>query len=84
MTQDKLNGSVETLAYAFRDVMIEAVSPLYEKIDGLGRRMDKMEGRMDTLEQSIATTNQNMAAQFAAQSRYISEEIDKKLTRLGK
>ncbi|MCY4209529.1 MAG: hypothetical protein OXE97_00510 [Gammaproteobacteria bacterium] len=105
MTNDKLNGSVETLAYAFRDVIVEAVSPLYKKIDGLGYRIDRIEQemgsmnqrmgsmekdmgsmkqRMDSMEQSIETTNKNMAAQFAAQSKYISEEIDKKLSRLGK
>lgn len=91
MTNDKLNGSVETLAYAFRDVIVEAVSPLYKKIDGLGYRIDRIEQemgsmsqRMGSMEQSIETTNKNMAAQFAAQSKYISEEIDKKLSRLGK
>ena len=98
MTNDKLNGSVETLAYAFRDVFVQALSPLHEKIDGLGDRVDglgdrvgglehemgEMKVRMDALEKGLETTNKNMSAQFAAQAKYISEEIDKKLSRLGK
>ena len=118
MSEDQVNGSVEALANAFRNVIVEAVGPLHEKIDRLERkvddlarrvdalerrmdslehRMDSLENRMDSLEhrmdglerevkvleQNIGVTNQNMSAQFAAQAKYISGEIDKKLSRLA-
>ena len=116
MASDKLDGSVQRLAYAFRDVVLDAVSPLYANMDKLEYRMDrmaqgmdsmdkrmaqrldardkrtdrvaqKMDGitkRMDTSEKSMTALNENVAAQFAAQARFIAEELDEKLAGLGK
>ena len=38
-SKDKLNGSVDALASAFRDVIIDAVSPLSDKIDEVNKNL---------------------------------------------
>ena len=47
--------------------------------------MTAMEGRLneriDRLNDRIDTTNENMSAQFAAQKKFISDEIDKRLNK---
>ena len=45
--------------------------------------MDELEREVKVLDQNIGVTNQNMSAQFSAQAKYISGEIDKKLSRLA-
>jgi len=83
----KLNGSVNVLAEAMRNVfseaVISAVEPLREdmqamenrlngRIDGLETRIDNVKNELET---RIDTTNQNMQAQFAHQEKKIGTMI---------
>lgn len=86
-SKNKLNGSVESLALSLHNVISEAVekgneSMIEEMVAMEGRlneRIDRLDERIDRLDDRIDTTNQNMSDQFAAQARYISEQIDKRL-----
>lgn len=79
----KLNGSVDRLAAALRDVigesneqirdevktdMREMESRLNERIDGLQAEVTGLGGRIDT-------TNQNMQAQLAQHRQDIAEDV---------
>ena len=84
-SKDKLNGSVNQLATAMRDVFGEAMSQVRDDVksdlDGmegrLNKRIDGLETRIDHVEKSIETTNKNMQAQFAQQEKKIAQEIRK-------
>lgn len=86
-SKNKLNGSVESLASALHGVISEAVEKgnesMVEKMiamEGrLNTRMDTVISDVNTLKADLETTNKNMSDQFAAQARYISEQIDKRL-----
>ncbi len=72
----KLNGSVDILAKAMREVFTEAVEgavdPLTTEVKALRTEVGDMEGRLND---RIDTTNENMAAQFAAQEEKIGKLI---------
>ena len=82
---EKLNGSVDLLAQAMRQVFSEAVEvavePVKESVDALRTEMRDMEGRidknMDRMEERLNartdTTNENMQAQFAEQEKKIGQ-----------
>ncbi len=86
MEESKLNGSVNLLAQALRDVFSEAMTSvrngvkadMKEMESGIRSDMNTMEGR---LSDHIDTTNQNMASQFAEQEKKMGKMIDKKLAR---
>ncbi len=73
----KLNGGVDALAKAMRQVFTEALDataqPLKESMDGLRTDMGDLRtdlGDLRTdLSDQIETTNKNMSAQFAEQER---------------
>ena len=73
--KSKLNGSVESLAASLHNVISEAVEKGNESM------MEEIVAMEDRINKRMDTTDQNMSDQFAAQSKYISEEIDKKLSR---
>ena len=76
MSKKKLNGSVNTLATAFRNVVVEAVEPLREDINGLLGEMVAMEERINV---KIDTTNENMAKQFAAIPKLVADKVENKI-----
>ena len=86
MSTKKLNGSVDTLALAMRQVFTEAVEgavePLTEEVKGLrsdmDRRFDEVNKRIDGVEGQIATTNENMAVQFNEQEQKIKKLISER------
>ena len=68
------NGSVDKLAEAFRDVIVEAVAPVREDVKALTDEMGKLEERLDKkIDDQTDQTNQNMQAQFAV----VREDIAK-------
>jgi uncharacterized protein YPO0396 len=87
MPNDKLNGSVERLAVAMRDVFTEAVENAVEPLrsemrdmeDRLNKRIDATNKNMrdmeDRLNKRIDTTNQNTQAQFAHQEAVIGKML---------
>ena len=78
-SKSKLNGSVESLALSLHNVISEAVEVAVEK--GNESMMDEMVAMENRINKRMDTTDQNTSKQFAAQAKYISEEIDKKLSR---
>ena len=78
----KLNGSVDTLARAMRQVFSEAVEgavePLREDMKGARDDMHAMEGRLNA---RIATTNENVQSQLAQHRKGISEDVKGALDR---
>ena len=86
-SKNKLNGSVESLASSLHNVISEAVEKGNESMmeemtamEGrLNTRIDTVISDVNTLKSDLETTNKNMSAQFAAQKKFISEEIDKRL-----
>ncbi|MCY4276291.1 MAG: hypothetical protein OXE81_00400 [Gammaproteobacteria bacterium] len=79
MPKNNLNGSVELLAEAMRDVFSEgveqAVKPLNEKFESLrvefGEIRTELGEMEDRLNKRIDTTNENMQVQFREQERKI-------------
>ena len=75
----ELNGSVDLLAKAMRQVFQEgietATAPIRQNMAEI--RQDMAEMRED-LSQQIHTTNENMQAQFAEQEKKISKIISKR------
>ena len=82
-TKPKLNGSVDLLASAMRQVFSEAVSdavkPIHKDMQGIRKDvqdvrkdMVSMEGRLND---RIDTTNKNVQAQLATQEEKISALI---------
>ena len=95
-SKNKLNGSVESLAASLHDVISEAVEKGNETMMGemaamegrINKRMDSLESNVNTLKlgleetnKSLKTTNDNMIAQFAAQKKFITDEVDKRLNK---
>ena len=93
-SRNKLNGSVESLASSLHDVISEAVKKgnesMMEEMTAMEGRLktdintiksdvETLKSNVGTLKSDLETTNKNMSAQFAAQKKFISEEIDKKL-----
>ena len=76
---EKGNESMIEEMVAMEGRLNKRIDRLDERIDGLDERMDRLDERMDRLDERIDTTNQNMSDQFAAQAKYISEQIDKRL-----
>ncbi len=76
MKNDKLNGSVDVLAQALRQVFTEAVEsavkPLEHKVDDMGKRLESVEN-------GLKTTNENVQAQLAQNRKDISADIKKAL-----
>ena len=72
MSGSKLNGSVDLLAKAMRQVFTEAVQegvqPIKESVDGLKQDVDG-------LKQGLETTNNNVQAQLAQNRKDISEDV---------
>ena len=86
MSTKKLNGSVDTLALAMRQVFTEAVEgavePLATEVKALRTDMRDMEGRLnqriDDVEGQINTTNKNMGIQFTQQEQKIKKLISER------
>jgi len=82
MASDKkgLNGSVDLLATAMRDVFKEAVEgavePIESQVKALRTDMGDMEARLN---QRIDTTNENMQAQFAQHRKDVQADIQEAL-----
>ena len=76
MGATKLNGSVDRLAIALREVFSEAVEgaidPLRTDIAKIRSDMAGMEGRLND---QIDTTNKNMQAQFSEQEKKLGELV---------
>ncbi len=69
----KLNGSVDLLAKAMRQVFQEATQQAVEPVMD---EMMKMEDRLDKkIDNAVETTNSNMQAQFAEQDKKIGKLI---------
>lgn len=85
----KLNGSVDLLAKAMRDVFTESVETAIEplrtemrtEIRAMRTEMRDMEsrlnGRIDETNARIDTTNQNMQAQFAQHRKDVADDVRK-------
>jgi len=80
--RNKMNGSLDLLASAMRDVFSEAMISVR---NGMKADLKDMEGRLnlriDETNARIGTTNQNMAAMFSEQEKKVGEMMDKKLDR---
>ena len=74
--KSKLNGSVDLLAKAMRQVFTEAVEqgvmPLGEKISGLESRMD---GLQREVRDGLETTNKNVQVQLAQHRKDVSSDV---------
>lgn len=85
-SKNKLNGSVQALAESLHGVISEAVekgneSVMEEMVAMEGRLkagIDTIKSDVNTLKSNLETTNKNMSAQFSAQQKFISDEIDKR------
>ncbi len=87
MTTGKLNGSIDLLAKAMRDVFKESleaglvpvrkdINDMRENIDDLRENMESMENR---LAGQIKTTNENVQAQLAQHRKDIAADVKKLL-----
>ena len=84
---EKLNGSVDMLANAMRQVFKEAVEgavePTHKEVKALRTDMQSMEGRLNTkidateerLNERIDTTNENVQAQLAQHREDVRADI---------
>ncbi len=73
-TDSKLNGSVEMLAKAMKEVFSEAmesaVEPIHSDLEGIRNNMATKE--------DVNTTNVNMQAQFAEQEKKLGNLLSKR------
>ena len=80
--KEKLNGSVDLLANAFRSVIVEAMESteqsMSKRFDGIDKRFDGIDKAIDTTNESIKTTNENMQAQFAKQEEKIADLVKRR------
>ena len=79
-TKNKLNGGIELLAKAMRQVFDENMEATREAVKGdlsdmEGRLNEHIDERVDHLDKRIDTTNENMQAQFSEQERKIGKMI---------
>ena len=76
---EKLNGSVDILAKAmkqvFQEATAQAVEPVMEEMTAMEKRLDKK------IDSAVETTNGNMQAQFAKQEEKVAKQ-GKKIDRL--
>jgi len=80
--KSKLNGSVNLLAQAMRDVFHESMN---EVRDGMNEDLKVLEeGLRDEIRSANGTTNENMQVQFAEQEKKIGKLIAKKPTQTNK
>ena len=75
MSNQKPNGSVLKLAQAFQDVIIDAVKPLGDKIDGLETHIGTMESDIVEMKNRMGTYEGNIGAMFAQQKKDIAEQL---------
>lgn len=84
MSKQKLNGSVDSLANAFRDVVFEAVeqgvAPLASRIDSLEDTVTNLlteseERILSKMDDKLDTTNQNVQAQLDQHRKDVKELI---------
>lgn len=81
--KEQLNGSVERLAAALRDVVkegvAEAVEPLRGEIAEVRTEMRDMESRLnvriDGVESGLKTTNENIQAQLAQHRSDVAGDV---------
>ena len=85
MGNEQLNGSVDLLAKAMRQVFTEAVEsavqPLATEVKALRTEVNDMEGRLNA---RIDTTNENMQAQFAQHRKDVAADMATMEQRLRK
>ena len=83
MPSRKLNGSVEVLARAMRDVFTEAVQegigPVRKDVAGLKENIAEIKEDVAGVKRDIKTTNENMQAQFASQEKKIGKLLTGKI-----
>lgn len=68
MSDKSLNGSVDRLAQALKDVFIEAQEPVIE-------RLDKLDKRVDTMNEELINLSLNTAKRF--------DKLAKRLEKVG-
>lgn len=82
MSEEKnkaLNGSVDLLAQAMRQVFTEAVA---DGILPVQESMERMEGRLnEKIDKGLDTTNKNVQAQLAAHRKDIAGDMKKALAK---
>ena len=76
----RLNGSVDLLAKAMRQVFQEATQQAVEPVmDEMVKMEDRLDKKIDTVNQNmqdkIDTVNQNMQSQFAEQEKKIGKMV---------
>ncbi len=77
-TKSKLNGSVDLLAKAMRQVFTEAVE---EGLVPVREDIKDIRGDIKKLSDGLDTTNQNMQAQFAQHRKDVSADVRQALRR---
>ena len=82
MSDERLNGSVNILADAMRQVFSEAVEgavePLHGEMRALRTDMRDMEGRLN---ERIDTTNENVQSQLAQNRQDVANDVKDALTK---
>lgn len=71
--ESALNGSVDKLANAFRDVVVEAVG---EAIQPINERLDKVDSRLNKLEKSTSAMSKKLTTYKNQQDKLIQERFE--------
>ena len=82
MGDQKPNGSVLKLAEAFQGVIVDAIKPVGDKIDGLETTMSTMKSDIDTMKSDIVEMNgrmgtyeANIGVMFTEQNKHIANQL---------